>query len=74
MKDQILAILQETRPESDFANSENFIAQSLLDSFDMVMLIGELEEQFNVAIDGTDIVPENFVSVEAIIRLIESSR
>jgi acyl carrier protein len=74
MKDQILTILQDTRPESDFANSENFIAESLLDSFDMVMLIGELEERFNVAIDGTDIVPDNFVSVEAIIRLIESSR
>ena len=51
MKDQILAILQEARPESDFASSENFIADSLLDSFDMVVLIGELEDQFNVVID-----------------------
>jgi acyl carrier protein len=74
MKDQILTILQDTRPESDFANSENFIAESLLDSFDMVVLIGELEEQFNISIDGADVVPENFVSVEAIIRLIDSSR
>ena len=74
MKDQVLAILQETRPESDFVNSQNFITESLLESFDMVMLIGELEERFDVAIDGTDIVPDNFVTIEAIIRLIESSR
>ena len=74
MKDQILAILQEARPESDFASSENFIADSLLDSFDMVVLIGELEDQFNVVIDVTDVVPENFVSIDAISRLINSSR
>lgn len=74
MKDQILAILQEARPESDFANSTNFIADSLLDSFDMVVLIGELEDQFEITIDGTEVIPENFVSIETIARLIESSR
>lgn len=74
MKDQILTILQEARPESDFANSDNFIADSLLDSFDIVVLIGELEDEFNVVIDGTDVIPENFASIESISRLIESSR
>lgn len=74
MKDRILAILQEARPESDFASSTNFIADSLLDSFDMVVLIGELEDQFEITIDGTEVIPENFVSIEAIARLIESSR
>ena len=74
MKERILIILQETRPESDFLNSENFISDSLLDSFDMIVLIGEIEEQFKVVIDGTEIVPENFVSLETIANLIESSR
>jgi aryl carrier-like protein len=40
MKSKILLILQETRPESDFDQSENFIADGLLDSFDMIVLIG----------------------------------
>ena len=72
--DEILSLLIEVRPESDFASSNDFIADGLLDSFDMVMLIDELEEKFDVKIDGTEIIPENFVSVDAIIQLIESSR
>lgn len=74
MDDKILSILQETRPESDFLNSNDFIRDALLDSFDMVVLIGEIQEKFNVVIAGTDVVPENFVSVKAIARLIEFSR
>ena len=74
MHDKIMKILQETRPESDFLDSENFIFDSLLDSFDMVVLITEIQDQFAVVIDGTDVVPENFCSIEAISRLIESSR
>ena len=71
MKSKILSILQETRPESDFDTSDNFIADGLLDSFDMIVLIGEIEEKFEISVDGTQIVPENFVSLEAIESLIE---
>jgi acyl carrier protein len=73
MKSKILSILQETRPESDFDQSENFIADGLLDSFDMIVLIGELEEQFEISVDGTQIVPENFVSLEAIESLVKDA-
>jgi acyl carrier protein len=73
MKSKILLILQETRPESDFDRSENFIADGLLDSFDMIVLIGELEEQFEISVDGTQIVPENFVSLEAIESLVNDA-
>ena len=73
MKSKILLILQETRPESDFDHSENFIADGLLDSFDMIVLIGELEEQFEISVDGTQIVPENFISLESIESLINDA-
>jgi acyl carrier protein len=74
MQDEILSILLETRPESDFGDSVNFVEDGLLDSFDMIVLIVEIEQHFNVVIDGTEVIPENFVSLEAIARLIESSR
>ena len=74
MEEKILEILQETRPESDFLNSKDFICDALLDSFDMVVLISEIQEKFDVVIDGTDVIPENFISVNAIAQLIESSR
>lgn len=74
MEEKILEILQEARPESDFLNSKDFICDALLDSFDMVVLISEIQEKFGVVIDGTDVIPENFISVNAIAKLIESSR
>lgn len=73
MKDKILEILSNLRPEFDFTSSSNFIDDGLLDSFDIVSLVTELEEQYDVSIDGEDIMPENFSSVEAIIELIEKS-
>ena len=59
-------ILQEIRPECDFSSSTNFIADGLLDSFDVVSLVTELDSAFSISIDGTDILPENFRSVPAI--------
>ena len=72
MKD-ILDMLAELRPEFDFAESENYIEDGLLDSFDIVSLTSMLEEKYNITIDGLDIVPENFATAEAIAGLIRKS-
>lgn len=68
---RIFDILSEVRPECDFRNSEDFITDGLLDSFDLVMLVSSLEKAFNVRIPGELIVAENFVSAAAIASLIE---
>ena len=70
MDKKIISILNETRPEFDFSKSNNFIAEGLLDSFDILTLVNSLDENFNVSIDGMDILPENFSSVDAIIHLL----
>ena len=72
MKD-ILDMLAELRPEFDFADSENYIEDGLLDSFDIVSLTSMLEEKYNITIDGLDIVPENFATAEAIAGLVNKS-
>ena len=72
MKD-ILDMLAELRPEFDFAESENYIEDGLLDSFDIVSLTSMLEEKYNITIDGLDIVPENFATAEAIAGLVRKS-
>lgn len=69
----ILDMLNELRPEFDFTDSENFITDGLLDSFDVISLTAMLEEKFGISIDGLDIVPENYVSIEAIINLVKKS-
>lgn len=72
MKD-ILDMLAELRPEFDFAESDNYIEDGLLDSFDIVSLTSMLEEKYNITIDGLDIVPENFATAEAIAGLVKKS-
>ena len=74
MKEEIIKILTEIRPEFDF-NMENtdFIAKGMLDSFDIISIVSDMEENFNVAIDGAKILPENFDSIEAILNLIDKN-
>ena len=59
MSEKIKKILEEIRPEFNFAESEDFIEDGYLD--------------FDVIIDGIDIVPENFDSVDSIIKLLQKS-
>jgi acyl carrier protein len=70
---KVLEILQEIRPEFDFGKSANFIAEGMLDSFDIVSLVAELDKDFGISIDGTDILPENFCSLDAIDALLRKS-
>lgn len=74
MKDEILEMLQEIRPEFNYANSSDYISDGMLDSFDIICLLSKLEEQYNVKIDGLDIVPENFSSADAIVELVNKSK
>lgn len=73
MKEKILAILTELRPEFDFTEDVNFIEEGMLDSFDVVNLVDELDSTYGISIDGVDIIPENFVSVEAIMNLLQKN-
>lgn len=71
MKEKILEMLAEIRPEFDYTESVNFIEDGLLDSFDIITLISMIEEAYDVKIDGLDIIPENFASIEGISALIK---
>lgn len=73
MKDKIIEILSSLRPEFDFTRDDNFIEQGMLDSFDVVNLVSDLDSTFGISIDGIDILPENFASLEAIINLLKKN-
>ncbi len=64
-------ILKEIRPEFDFTASDDFIADGMLDSFDVVTLVSELDKAHSISIDGVDILPENFRNLAAIRTLLE---
>jgi len=69
----VLEILKEIRPEFDFSASNDFMADGMLDSFDMVTLVAALDKNYGISIPGTDIVPENFQNVAAIEALLKKS-
>ncbi len=73
MKEQVLEILKEIRPEFEFEGVENFFEEGMLDSFDLMTLVSSLDERFSIKIDGTDILPENFMNVDSIVALVERS-
>jgi len=73
MKQQIIEILTEVRPEFDFNQEEDFIQAGMLDSFDIITLVNTLDEKFGISIDGVDVLPENFSSVEKIESLLKKN-
>lgn len=70
MKTKVINILQEIRPEFDFSEDVNFIEQGMLDSFDVINLVSLLDEKFGISIDGMDILPDNFATIDSIINLL----
>lgn len=71
--EKIYMILTDLRPEFDFHASEDFIADGMLDSFDVISVVTEIEEKFGILIDALDILPENFSSVDAIANVIRKN-
>ena len=70
MKTKVEKILNEIRPEFDFSTTTNFIDNGMLDSFDVISLVTMLDREFNISIEGVEIVPMNFNSVESICTLL----
>ena len=75
MREKIVEILTDIRPEFDFSQENvNFIEEGMLDSFDLVTLVSELDETFGISINGIDIIPENFSSVDNIESLLKKKK
>jgi len=72
-KQDIIQILTDLRPEYDFSKEIDFFEEGMLDSFDIIALVTALDEKYKISIDGIDVIPENFASVEKIEALIKKN-
>jgi acyl carrier protein len=68
--EKVLQILQEIRPDVDFLHEKKLIDGGVLDSFDIISIVGEFNDVFDIDIDVEDLEPYNFNSVEAMRELI----
>ena len=69
--EKLLKILRELHPDVDFSTESGLIENGVLDSLDIVTLVTEINETFDVSIPAEEIVPENFDSAKSIYALIE---
>lgn len=69
--EELIEILSGLHPDVDFATHESLIDDKILDSFDIVTLIAEIDSEFDVEVKAEDIVPENFNSAKALYQMIE---
>ncbi len=67
----LLDILNELHPEVDFETCTTLIDDKILDSFDIVTIVAEVDSEYDVAIPAEELVPENFNSAKSLYALIQ---
>lgn len=71
MKDTILEILEDIVDGVDFDTCQTLIDDGLLSSLDIIQLIGALNDEFDISIPATEIIPQNFNSVAAMESMVK---
>lgn len=69
--EELLSILHDIHEDVDFLAEEALIDDGILDSFDIVLLVGRINEVFDVTVPASEIVPENFNSATALHEMIQ---
>lgn len=69
--EELMEILNDLHPDVDFETEERLVDDKILDSFDIVSLIAEINEAYDIAVTAKDILPENFNSAKALYALIQ---
>ena len=68
--EELLDILKDLHPDINFETEEHLIDDGILDSMDIVSLISEISENFDVSVTARDIIPDNFNSAQALYEMI----
>lgn len=69
--DKMLEILREIHPEVDYESCTTLIDDGILDSFDIVTIVGEINDKFDVAVPPEEIQPENFNSAQSLYAMVQ---
>ena len=71
MREKVLDILLDVVPDVDFENEVDLIAGKIIDSFAVVAMVNELNDELDIDIPSREILPENFYSLDTIVALVE---
>lgn len=68
--EELMELLEELRPDVDFSNEKALVTNNILESFDIVSLVTELNDHYDIEIKPHHLVPKNFDSAKAILELV----
>ena len=69
--ERLLELLKEVKEDVDFENEESLIDDHILDSFDILQIISTLNDEYDISIPATEIIPKNFNSAKAMLEMVE---
>ncbi|MDD5824236.1 MAG: phosphopantetheine-binding protein [Firmicutes bacterium] len=72
--DELIRIMSEIKPDVDFETATTLIDDDMIDSLDIIAIVSEVNDTFDIEIDVNDLMPENFNSAEALWELVEKLR
>lgn len=71
MNERVIEILEDIRPDVDFETENKLIDDDILDSFDIIAIVQEFNEEYDINIDPDDLEAENFNDVKSMVKLIQ---
>lgn len=74
MREKLLEIFEEIRPDVELEKEKRLITDSILDSFDIISLVTSINDAFDIELHVGDLIPDNFNSIEGMLALIERSQ
>ena len=70
MRETIISLLEDIKDDIDFNTTTDLIDGGYLSSLDIIQLIGALNDEFDISIPATEIVPTNFNSADAMAAMV----
>ena len=71
MNERVFEILEDIRPDVDFEAENKLIDDDILDSFDIIAIVQEFNEEYGININPDDLEAENFNDVKSMVKLIQ---
>lgn len=69
--EKLIEILEDIQPDVDYKTTENLIDGHILSSLSIISLVAEIEDEFDITVPAVDIIPANFNSAKAMMKMIE---
>ena len=69
--EKLIEILEDIQPDADYENCTTLIDDGILESFAILSIVGELEDEFDISITPAEIIPENFNPAAALWAMVQ---